>query len=408
MRPEVIRRQTEEAHAILRLTQRAVAEGRAADQILAAHWRANRHFGSRDRRFFSAVVFAYFRWKGWIDRIADVPTALTAACWLDGETQFPALEHWAPRPTPLAPESSLVEKARALAAWQNWEQAPGIHELFPAWTFDELLGDGSPDFVARLAHAFQRRPPLWLRCRAGQREAVSAHLARAGFACQADPRVANALRVNGAPGSDALRPIVHRLAEVQDIASQAVGIACAPKANERWWDVCAGAGGKTLQLLDTLDRRGHVLCTDVRAAALDELAHRAHMAGFSHFVTRQVAEDPAEWAIADRFDGILLDAPCSGIGTWSRAPDARWRTTLAQLDEHRQRQIALLRHAVRHLQPGGRLIYAVCSLSKRETTGVLEAVQAEHPALRPTLTQSITPDFGPGIGMWFAVLEKSK
>lgn len=405
MRPQAVQRQADEALSIARMIQRAVADGRAADQTLAAHWRTNRHFGSRDRRFFSAVVFAYFRWKGWVDRISDFPTALAAVCWLDGEINYPALALWTELPAPLAPESSLTEKARALAAWQNWEQAPGIHELFPAWTFDELLSDGSPDFVERIATAFQRRPPLWLRCRAGQMETVKEYLATAGFICHADSRIENALRVEGTPGSDVLRPLTHRLAEVQDIASQAVGLACAPKPGELWWDVCAGAGGKTLQLLDTLDQNGHVLCTDIRAVALDELAHRAQIAGFSSFITRHVAEDPTEWAIEEQFDGILLDAPCSGIGTWSRAPDARWRTTPDQISEYQLRQLALLRYAAHQLKPGGRLIYAVCSLAKSETIGVLEAFQAKHPTFRPTLTRSITPDFGPGIGMWSACLE---
>lgn len=405
MRPQAIQRQAEEALSILKLVQSAVADGRAADQVLAAHWRSNRHFGSRDRRFFSAASFAFFRWKGWIDGISDLPVALAAACWLDGETSHPALSLWAKLPVALPPNASLSEKAAALATWQGWERAPEIKALFPAWSFDELASDGTPDFIERIATAFQRRPPLWLRCRTGQRDAVTTHLSAAGFSCHFDSRVENALRVDGTPGSDVLRPITHRLAEVQDIASQAVGLACAPKSGERWWDVCAGAGGKSLQLLETLDGNGQLLCTDTRVVALDELAHRAQIAGFSSFTTRHVAEDPAGWAFDDRFDGILLDAPCSGIGTWSRAPDARWRTTPEQIQQHQQRQLALLRRAARHLKPGGRLIYAVCSLARSETTGVLEQFSAEFPTLRPAHTRAIYPDFGPGIGMWFAVLE---
>lgn len=405
MRPQAVQRQADEALSIARMVQRAVADGRAADQTLAAHWRANRHFGSRDRRFFSAVTFACFRWKGWVDRISDFPVALAAACWLDGEINYPALALWAELPDALTPETSLSEKAAALAKWQNWERPPEIGELFPAWTFNELSGDGSPDFIERIATAFQRRPPLWLRCRTGQMEAVKEHLAKAGFICHTDPRVENALRVDGTPGSDVLRPITHRLAEVQDIASQAVGLACAPKPGEYWWDVCAGAGGKTLQLLDTLNGSGALLCTDIRAAALDELAHRAQLAGYSNFTTRHIPEDPAEWTIEEQFDGILLDTPCSGIGTWNRAPDARWRTTPEQIQQHQQRQLALLRRAARHLKPGGRLIYAACSLAKSETTEVLKIFGTEFPALRATRTRAITPDFGPGIGMWFTILK---
>lgn len=418
MRPQAIQRQADEALAVVQMAREAVAAGRAADQTLAAYFRANRQYGSRDRRFFSAVTFAYFRWKGWVDRIANTRVALAAACWLDGETAYPALAHWAERPLELAPELSLGERARSLAAWQKWDHVPTARELFSDWTFDELLSDGADDFVDRIATAFQHRPPLWLRCRAGRQEDVIRHLDKAGFHSAPDARVPNALRVEGTPSAEILRPLLHRYAEIQDIASQVVGQICAPRPGERWWDVCAGAGGKTLHLLDTLNGKGNALCTDIRESALDELIRRARTAGFPNFSTQSVSDDPTTWNITETFDGILIDAPCSGVGTWGRAPDARWRTPHEQLQRHHQRQLALLRRAIKQLKPGGRLIYAVCSLTKTETVDVIAAAQSSEPSIKlapitcsmvPGIKSSccIYPHLGPGIGMWVSSLKNN-
>ncbi len=409
MRPEAIQRQADEALRILHLVKDAVANGAAADREISTHFRANRQFGSRDRRFFGALVFSYFRWKGWVDAIPNFPRALAAACWLSNESHHPALALWAEMPPEPAPTASLTERAAALATWQGWAHAPDHRALFPDWFFEEVIRGEDPADEIRIAASFQQRPPLWLRARSGHQRDVVRLLAKAGFTATPDARVPTAFRVDGTPSAEVLRPILHQHAEVQDIASQVVGQLCAPTPGQQWWDVCAGAGGKTLHLLDALDKKGFVFCSDIRAAALRELTRRAHDAHYSSFATRALPEDPAEWRVEEQFDGILLDAPCSGIGTWGRAPDARWRITRDELRSHRDRQLALLQHAAQQLKPGGRLVYAVCSLSKSETGNVIEAFLNQSPSFTrdPAGCRTIYPDFGPGIGMWIATLHKA-
>ena len=411
MRQEAIQRQADEALAIVARMRAAVEAGHPADRSLATLFRENRHYGSRDRRFFGAVVFAYFRWKGWVDRIPDLPAALAAACQLDGETAHPALQRWPAWPDAPAASAPLPERAEALARRQNWAAAPPVSALVPDWTGAELLDDGAPQPLERFVDAIQRRPPLWLRCRTGQREAVQAALAAAGHAATCDARLPDALRVDGAPASSLLAPLLHHRAEIQDIASQAIGALCAAQPGERWWDVCAGGGGKSMQLLEQLQGGGSLLCTDIREAALAETRRRARHAGYTQLRTQLIPPDPAAWKIDAPFDGILLDAPCSGLGTWGRAPDARWRTPRESLASQGHRQRALLHHALAHLNPGGRLVYAVCSLAQRETEDILQAALRAHPALKlepqphplhghPTPTCLVHPGDGPGIGMW--------
>jgi 16S rRNA (cytosine967-C5)-methyltransferase len=239
-----------------------------------------------------------------------------------------------------------------------------------------------------------------LRARRGMANAVVEYLRSKGFACDEDPRIPGAVCVDGTPSSDVLRPILHKQAEIQDIASQCVVHFCSPRAGERWWDMCAGAGGKSLHLLECLDGSGHVFCTDVRPRALAELTRRTVAAGYTTWSARAIG---AAQDLPDAFDGILIDAPCSGVGTWSRNPDARWRTTREDLNRNRLRQIGLIREAFPRLRPGGKLIYAVCSLTKSETVEVVDSVSEILPA-RVINSMRIDPFYGPGIGMWAVML----
>jgi 16S rRNA (cytosine967-C5)-methyltransferase len=401
MREQAAKRLVETCLEIQREIDARVREGTPADRALAAVFRANRRLGARDRRFIAAAVFAEFRWRGWVRAIEDSRVKLAAALALDGMREFACR---------FAPEAASAADApsdlREKAAWLD-QTFPGaaparLEALVPEWTFEEIPGDGAPDFVARFLESIQRRPPLWLRARRGMASAVCERLREAGYACMEDPRVPGALRVEGAPSADALRAILHKQAEIQDISSQRVVHFCAPHAGERWWDMCAGGGGKSLHLLELLGGNGHVYCTDIRPLALRELKRRALAAGYSGWSASLVGQ--TDRLPADP-DGILIDAPCSGIGTWNRNPDARWRITRRDLERHRHRQIGLIRQAFEQLRPGGRLVYAVCSLTKSETVDVIASILETIPA-RVIDTMRIDPFYGPCIGMWASMLTR--
>ncbi len=400
MRKRAQIRQVEACLEVQREVGSRVRQGVPADAALAEIFRGARHYGSRDRRFFSAAIFAEFRWRGWVRRIGDSRLQLAVALALDGQRDYaralaehPALE--ADPPAALREKSAWIRRAFPEAAPAH------IDELVPEWTFDAIPSDGAPAFVERYVESIQQRPPLWLRARHGEAESVCEQLRAAGFDCSADPRLPGAVRVEGWPGSGVLTPLLHRSAEIQDWASQRVGRLCAARAGEHWWDVCAGAGGKSLHLLEQLKGTGSVLCTDIRPRVLEELKRRASAAGYRNWTARLLEDEVFEDV---RFDGILIDAPCSGTGTWNRNPDARWRTAREDLTRYRDQQIALLQRALPRLKSGGRLIYAVCSLTRTETNDVLTALLNATPiAVESTLR--IDPASGPCIGMWAAEIK---
>lgn len=377
--------------------RRAVAAGEPADRALSAFFRAHRGYGARDRRLVASAIFAEFRWQGWLTPIDDLATRLAAALLLDGEPNAARRLSTLEPVAPPARSVGLREKARWLSGRLKIPEPP-LKALAPAWAFEEI-GRGDEVQYERFLEAVQQRPPVWLRARRGRAQQALDLLRKAGYPAVSDLRRPEAIRVDSPISRSALAPLLHRYAEVQDIASQEIVRLCDPQPGEYWWDVCAGAGGKTLQLLDLLQGRGFVFCTDVRAAPLKELARRAQAAGFENWRTARLG--PGRGPPNILFDGILVDAPCSGSGTWGRAPDARWRVSAEDLARFAERQKKIVLDAVRFLRPGGRLIYAVCSLAKSECEDVADAVVRES-GLRLLWTRPIGPDWGPGIGMWCA------
>ena len=360
----------------------AVARGVPADQHLAAFYRAHHEFGSRDRRLFSGVAFAWFRWRGWLDALPqpDPATAGALAHALDSdEVMQPAVLALA-RTTKLPVEAlrplgaeTLEARAVALAAWTGIPR-PVWRDLLPSWIWAHLpppAGGDADTHHQRLADAFQHRVPTWLRVRPGASEALRDAFAEAGLAVTPHPGMASAWALPAGAGLRALAARFPNAFDIQDIASQVVGLICAPQPGAHWWDACAGGGGKTLHLADLMAGRGTLLATDLRRSALEELERRAQSPRGRWLQTARW-DGRSETAPRRAFDGVLLDAPCSGIGTWHRNPDARWRLAEDELQRKPELQRQLLLAAAEHVQPGGRLVYATCTLTGAENTRVVE------------------------------------
>ena len=164
--------------------------------------------------------------------------------------------------------------------------------------------------------------------------------------------------------------------EIQDLGSQLILAAVGPEPGGRWLDACAGAGGKSLQLAALLGADGRVEAHDVRPEALAELSRRSLRAGLG----RRISQPRT---LTGSYDGVLVDAPCSGTGTWRRAPHLKWVTTPADVATCARRQLKLLGHFARFVGPGGRLVYATCSLCRSENEEVLQRFLSSHPAFAP-------------------------
>jgi 16S rRNA (cytosine967-C5)-methyltransferase len=259
-----------------------------------------------------------------------------------------------------------------------------VERVVPAWVRGQL--EVSPAW----ARAIQAESKLWLRARPGQGRALVERLGAARLETDLLP---DAVQYKGE--EDLFhRPEFHAGEfEIQDIASQAVGWLCAPQPGETWWDACAGAGGKTMHLSDLMQNKGLIWASDRalwRLKLLKRRAARAKVFNFRPVVWDGGAKPPTK----TKFDGILVDAPCSGVGTWQRNPHARWTTTGQDVQELGTVQLKLLNQVAGSLKPGGKLIYSVCTLTQAETVAVAENFSWAHPELTPmalpTISQSRT------------------
>jgi 16S rRNA (cytosine967-C5)-methyltransferase len=224
----------------------------------------------------------------------------------------------------------------------------------------------------------QSEPVLWLRGRPGEGGGLAGRL-RGAISSEL---VTDALRYMGE--EDLFRtPEFHAGEfEIQDISSQVVGLACAPQPGQTWWDACAGEGGKTLHLCDLMHNRGLVWASDRAAWRLQRLKRRAARAHVFNY--RSVLWDgAARLPMKTKFDGILVDAPCAGLGTWQRNPHARWTTRVDDVAELSLIQKRILGCAAAALKPGGKLVYSVCTMTRRETIDVVETIEKQFPELEP-------------------------
>ncbi len=383
---KVAHKQADLAPPLIGMLEVAVGQGHPADVALRHFYREHPEFGSRDRRFFSELVFSWFRWRGWLAP-AD-PDRCVMAYLLDAEAPHPAAEALVSgRPDAAAFQPagglSLDEKAAQAGRWLG-SAPPPLEALVPAWVPGRLHvppGRLAEDHLARCLAALQIRPPAWLRAphRGGPR--LLEALKRFQVDGRLHPRLPDAIRLEGAP--DLSRIAAETAFEVQDLASQCVGNACAPAPGQKWWDCCAGSGGKSLHLADLLGYDGAVLATDSRPASLQGLQRRSAGRRRGVRIERRAWDATRDPAPDRLFDGVLIDAPCSGLGTWARNPDARWRTPEDVVESKRRLQASLLDKAAQTVRPGGRLVYAVCTLTESETRAAVAGFLETHPGFRP-------------------------
>lgn len=333
----------------------AARQGASADRIAAEWFRARRFVGSKDRRAIRELAWNAIRVCGEMPasgraailRLAAEDSVLAAL--FDGSTYGPA---------PITPGEPAA--------------AGGIA---PRWLEEALLASG---LDANEQGALLGRAPLDLRANRLKttREELAAHLPVA-----AERTVApDALRLPAGTAAESWPEFGQGLFEVQDTGSQLACAALAVQPGESVIDLCAGAGGKTLALAAALENRGHLLACDIDRPRLSRLPERAARAG-AIAETRLLDPDREAAMLADwagRADAVLIDAPCSGTGTWRRNPEARWRLSPAAIARYAATQARLLRVAADLVRPGGRLTYIVCSLLDAEGTDGVGAFLAER------------------------------
>jgi 16S rRNA (cytosine967-C5)-methyltransferase len=351
--------------------------GQPADMAVSGFFRTHRALGTRERHALAETSYAVLRQRLLYQHLAQSG-------------------------------SGPLERRLAILAWQGNEafMRGGLSESEQAWlaqvgqidraALPEKLRHNLPDWLANplraalgdefwpLVDALAQAAPLDLRVNTlkAKRDEAQRALAEAGIESTPTPYSPLGLRLAGKPALGKLPLFIDGWVEVQDEGSQLLALLVGARRGEMVVDFCAGAGGKTLALGAAMRNTGRLYAFDVSGHRLEALKPRLARSGLSNVHPAQLAHerDDRIKRLAGKIDRVLIDAPCSGLGTLRRNPDLKWRQTPQALLELQSKQATILASAARLLKPGGRLVYATCSLLQGENEAIAEAFSAAHAA----------------------------
>jgi 16S rRNA (cytosine967-C5)-methyltransferase len=351
-----------------------------ADAVVSRFFRENRSLGPRERATLSDTVYAALRERlkfEWFARSGSGSKwRKLSILGFPGDRDFL--------------KSALTEQEKnwldnCLNASDNELMAPHRHNL-PEWLAAALREQVGDEFDALVA-SMNQMAALDLRVNSlkKKREAVLADLRQAGLACEPTPYSPLGIRLQGKPSLAKTPSFVQGDVEVQDEGSQLLALLMDAKRGEMVVDFCAGAGGKTLAMGAAMRNSGRLYAFDTSAHRLDALKPRLARSGLSnvHPVAIAHERDDRIKRLAGKIDRVLVDAPCSGLGTLRRSPDLKWRQSPETVASQALLQHAILSSAARLLKPGGRLVYATCSLMPEENEAIAQAFGEAHPAFVP-------------------------
>ena len=413
----------EQLNAAVAATALLLDFNQPADVALSGFFRAHRS-GARVRAFIAEAAYAVLRRKRLLERLAG------------------------PRPTPRQLVLLSLSRVRGMSQRQldpalqegEAEWLAGIRRGaepdltaaeqadLPDWLVERLLSRMTPQALQTMARALNTPAPLDLRVNSlkAERGAVAARLAADGIVAEPCAFAPLGLRLKGKPALQKHPAFLDGSFEVQDEGSQLLGYLLAPRRGEMVVDFCAGAGGKTLALGAMMRSTGRLYALDVSDKRLAKLKPRAARAGLSNVHPIRIAgeNDIRVKRLAGKADRVLVDAPCSGLGTLRRNPDLKWRQSPQSVAELSLKQAAILAAAAKLVRPGGRLVYATCSILAEENEAIVDAFLAAHPGFRRLSArellsaQGIAVDCGEDMclapqlhgtdGFYAAVLEREK
>lgn len=380
--------------AVIDVCDMAAREARPSDTLISAYFRANRYIGSKDRQVIASMAYDMLRFHArlhwWQKRLgaednARILTLLYLALikeeTAEAITALFSGDKFAPVRLNQNETRILRELEGRTLLHPDMDEATRLE--CPDWAY-ERFRDVFGDKLQAELQAMQEAAPLDVRVNPlkGTREQVAASLKKEDIIATPSSLSPLGLRVEGRPALAQTESFKNGLVEIQDEGSQMVALLLDAQPGESVVDFCAGAGGKTLALAAAMQNKGRVVACDVLEKRLMRARERFRRAGLHNIELHPLKNENDPWVKrnAGKYDRVLVDAPCSGTGTWRRNPDARWKKLGPGLDELLPLQQSILASAARLVKAGGYLVYATCSLLPDENQKQVETFLAAHPA----------------------------
>ena len=349
-----------------------------ADVLLSRFFRENPELGAKDRAFIAELVFGVLRNLRSLDNACSKPTPrLLAIAWL---ARIQGMSSRQLEPYLRGPEMDMLPKIKA---FNLADQALAVQWDVPDWLADRLLATFGEEVATKLTTALRRPAPLDIRTNTilTKRDDLLVTLNAAGITATATPYSPVGIRLEDKPALNKYKPFLEGHFEVQDEGSQLLGYLVAPKRGDMVVDFCAGAGGKTLLLGALMNSTGRLYAFDISEKRLTKLKPRLKRSGLSNLTPQLISSehDSRIKRLAGKIDRVLVDAPCSGLGTLRRNPDLKLRQNPQSVAELTVKQASILAAAANLVKPGGRLVYATCSLLPEENEDIVTAFLSNNP-----------------------------
>ena len=349
-----------------------------ADILLRLFFRNHPMVGQHDRAAVAEIVYGILRHRFFLEYLVEkaTPRALLLAYLVKFEG-FNLREL-----TTFISESEAKWLAHIKAITLG-SQPLAIQAEFPEWLMEKLQKFLSDTEILRLGQALQQPAPLDLRVNTllAKRHEVLTLLNQKGIKAHATPYSPIGIRLSGKPAINQDPLFLSGKIEVQDESSQILGYLLAPRRGEMVVDFCAGAGGKALMLGALMHSQGRIYAFDISEKRLNNLKPRLKRSGLSNLHPQRInnESDIRLKRLYGKIDRVLVDVPCSGLGTLRRNPDLKWRQTPQSIEELKRKQAAILSSAANLLKPGGRLVYATCSLLPEENQDIVKHFLSDNP-----------------------------
>ncbi|AUH49925.1 SAM-dependent methyltransferase [Chromobacterium sp. ATCC 53434] len=354
---------------------------RPADAVLSAYFREHSRLGGNDRHLIAETAFGALRRLIQLRALIAPEKATPRRLALVALMKFNKLNVKELTEATSAGEREWLGTVKGKALEDSLE----IRAELPQWVI-ERLGEQTPEAVEALGQGLMSMAPLDLRVNTLKirREELLDRLNAEGIACEATPYSPIGIRLRDKPALSKHELFKSGAFEVQDEGSQLLGLITGARRGEMVVDFCAGAGGKTLLLGAQMASSGRLYAFDVSEKRLANFKPRQARSGLSNVHPQLLAHenDAKVKRLAGKADRVLVDAPCSGLGTLRRNPDLKFRQSPDSVAELNAKQASILASASRLVKSGGRLVYATCSLLPQENQAIVEAFLAEHADFR--------------------------
>ena len=379
----------------------ALFSDKYADKVIEKTLKANKKWGSKDRAFVAESFYDIIRWKRKLAFYIGEEVKRTniynliAAYLLTKEYEVPLFD-----------EFKGIDFRKIEDRFSEKIDNPAVEQSVPDWLFDLIEKDYGKETVEILA-ALNEQAEVYLRVNTLKTtsENVINSLEVEGIEAVSVPGQENAVQIKQRKNLFRTAAFQDGWFEVQDISSQLVAKALAPKPGMRVMDVCAGAGGKTLHLAALMQNKGQLIALDIYEWKLKELKRRARRAGAHNVETRLIIAKTIK-RLKDGADALLIDAPCSGLGVLKRNPDAKWKLDQDFIDRITKEQAEILQTYSKVLRKGGRMVYATCSILPQENERQVEKFLTNNEEFALLTEQTLLPHITGNDGFYIAVLER--